>query len=125
MSNLSKFFRRAANAFFAQKNTHAGSHFTKLLMDKLAHRYLEIIEKNDTNFEHKEHLVRMLKSILVNADKLPSDKLNRWIGFVQGILFAQNMISIDEEREITRPWFHQFYRDTKQDIPCSIDVRDQ
>jgi len=47
-----------------------------------------------------QHVLNML-------DHIPSmtndtDKMNRWLGFVQGYLWAQNIFSVDQLREQTR-----------------------
>lgn len=41
-----------------------------------------------------------------HIDELPEDKANRWLGFVQGILIAAEVIGVNEERDYTRPLFH-------------------
>lgn len=48
------------------------------------------------------HLVWMLKQIPSFTDSL---KAHRWLGFVQGILIASGRLSVNEEREFTRPYF--------------------
>ncbi len=39
----------------------------------------------------------------------PSDKMHRWLGFVQGVLAARGAIRVDEERNYTRPIFQELY----------------
>lgn len=39
----------------------------------------------------------------------PFDKLNRWLGFIQGVLAAAGVVSVDEEREFSRPLLHAFH----------------
>ena len=45
------------------------------------------------------------------------DKANRWLGFVQGVLTVGGAISVDIERDLTRPLFHQLHGKAE-----SIDV---
>ncbi|KPC17300.1 Uncharacterized protein AC499_0502 [Pseudomonas amygdali pv. lachrymans] len=41
--------------------------------------------------------------------RYPFDKLNRWLGFVQGVLAAVRIIDVDEERKFSRPLLHAFH----------------
>lgn len=34
-------------------------------------------------------------------------KMNRWLGFIQGVLAARQLIDVDTEREHSRPLFHK------------------
>ena len=38
-------------------------------------------------------------------DKLPLMKLNRWLGYIQGVLISRGITTITEERDWTRPLF--------------------
>lgn len=49
------------------------------------------------------HLLGMIDTI-TNVE-MPIDKIARWTGFIQGVLAARGVISVDEERERTRPIF--------------------
>lgn len=33
------------------------------------------------------------------------DKYSRWLGFIQGVLAEKGFINVNEERDVTRPWF--------------------
>lgn len=35
------------------------------------------------------------------------DKVSRWLGFVQAIMIFNGLTTIEEERNITRPWFNK------------------
>jgi hypothetical protein len=35
----------------------------------------------------------------------PLDKFSRWLGFVQAILILHKLTTVEDERNITRPWF--------------------
>lgn len=54
-----------------------------------------------------------LKALCVQATdqhhRYPFEKLNRWLGFVQGVLAAVRIIDVDEEREFSRPLLHAFH----------------
>lgn len=56
-------------------------------------------EGNET---HPAHLMWMLNELWSLE---PSDKANRWLGFIQGVLIAKGATTVTTEREITRPIF--------------------
>jgi hypothetical protein len=68
-----------------------------------------------------EHLAWMCNEIIARVDGMPSDKLNRWIGFIQGALAAQGFISVQEERDRTRPIYHELYKLMQIDIPPTVE----
>lgn len=37
------------------------------------------------------------------------DKANRWLGFVQGVLTVAGLLSVEDERNYTRPLFHALH----------------
>lgn len=39
-------------------------------------------------------------------DDLSEDKANRWLGFVQGVMISGGVLTIEAERDYTRPLFH-------------------
>ena len=56
-----------------------------------------------------KHAGWMLDQVKENSTTWPVDKLNRWIGFVQAILVLHEKVTVDQERERTRPLFHAYY----------------
>jgi len=54
------------------------------------------------------------------ANMMPEDKAARWIGFVQGCLAMRGMINVDEERDFTRPLFHQVFMARTGKIPETL-----
>lgn len=55
-------------------------------------------------YQSNEHLKWMLVEILVNEDQSLTKK-HRWLGYVQGILVANFVINVDNERNLTRNLF--------------------
>lgn len=51
----------------------------------------------------------MCQTSIEESERLPLDKLNRWLGFVQGCLAMRGLIDVDVEREVSRPLFHAAY----------------
>ena len=39
------------------------------------------------------------------VDRLPLLKLNRWLGYIQGVLIARGCTDVETERDFTRPYF--------------------
>jgi hypothetical protein len=66
------------------------------------------------------HLKWMCRTALEQGHTWPVDKLSRWLGFVQGVMAMYGWISVDEEREVSRPLFHAAYRDGGQACPPTV-----
>ena len=74
----------------------------------LAERYKIILEEAVKNYPTKPaelsclHLVWMCQEIMNNYEEWPDHKSNRWIGYIQGVLTALQVVSVNEHRDITR-----------------------
>lgn len=88
------------------------------IVKSLATRY----EAKLDNSPHSDRLRHMLIAMVENVNAWPIDKINRWIGFVQGVLWEKGLIDIDEEREFTRPLFHSYYESHGIEKPTPLDV---
>lgn len=69
-----------------------------------------------------DRLRDMMVVMLENVDDWPIDKTNRWIGFIQGVMWTRELIDIDEEREFTRPLFHSYYESHGIEKPTPVDI---
>lgn len=67
------------------------------------------------------NLAWMCREALAGAETLPVDKLSRWLGFVQGVLAARAIISVADEREVSRPLFHSAYRTEGTAMPPTLE----
>lgn len=67
------------------------------------------------------HARWMVRQCLDSVDVWPVDKTGRWIGWVQAIMAINGMLDVNEERDRTRPMFHEAYRLTGQLIPPTTD----
>lgn len=56
------------------------------------------------------------------VDRIPIDKLNRWLGFVQAIAIKNKLTTINEERDYSRPLFHTAYANDRLPIPKTYEV---
>lgn len=73
------------------------------------------------DLEQKERISRML-NVLLDNHHWPDLKIGKWLGYIEGILIANNVASVDEERDFTREFYHEHYRDNGIEIPKTTDV---
>lgn len=66
---------------------------------KCAERY-KILGRNDPKLS--EFITEFTKGC---EDKLPLMKLNRWLGYIQGVLIERKLTTVETERNWTRPLF--------------------
>lgn len=74
------------------------------------------------NWDDRQRLAAMIALMKSEGMAWPVDKLNRWFGFIQGVLFTVGLIDILEERDRTRPLFHAAYKLEGTPLPESVDV---
>lgn len=86
---------------------------------KLFERYLRLI--NESTLGNLDTIRKMCVYALSN-DML-EDKQSRWLGFVQGVLFSNDLISIDTERDFSRKLYHNAYELMGIDIPDSVNLK--
>lgn len=55
------------------------------------------------------HVNYMLGQLIRNLGEWPTDKISRWIGFVQGVLATRGYLNVGTERNNTRPIFQKAY----------------
>lgn len=53
------------------------------------------------------HLRWMCDELLDNLGHMPADKSGRWIGFIQGVMAANGVLNVDDERDRTRPIYQR------------------
>jgi hypothetical protein len=68
-----------------------------------------------------ENLSWMARHILANRE-LPSDKISRWLGFIQGVLAVRGRLSVAAERDATRGIFHRAYSILRIAKPVSASM---
>lgn len=85
------------------------------ILSVLFTRYAELAEKNAAKLDglapkcQSASLVSLCTEAITNGKDYPFDKMNRWLGFTQGVLAATGLIDVDAEREYTRPLLHQLH----------------
>ena len=91
--------------------------------DTLFKRYNQKIQKNGSMLHPDVKQRLMLMGIhALSHPELPIDKRSRWLGFIQGCLWMEGIIDLEEEREFSRELFQQAYKDEGIPVPESIDV---
>ena len=55
-------------------------------------------------------------------EEMLEDKQSRWLGFVQGVLVMYELICIEDEREFSRPLFHEAYEKMGIKKPKTISL---
>lgn len=81
-------------------------------------RYKAVIEANKTSMDTKvkecspDHLINLCNEVLQDHAKYPFDKLSRWMAFTQGVLATQGLISVEVERDFSRPYLHAVHQYT-------------
>lgn len=83
----------------------------KLIMFKtLFKRYKDMVDNStDIPTKKKDELLHLIDEALNRTAHYPFHKLNRWLGWVQGVLTALDITTVDIEREFTRPIIHKAY----------------
>lgn len=76
---------------------------------ELCQRYLDILDAppvcNTQQPTSSGHLAWMLTELQTNGTQSLTKK-HRWLGCVQGIMIAQGMITVNDERDATRSIFN-------------------
>lgn len=82
---------------------------------------LSLLPSDDMEHVGTVHLSWMCDQALAHLDDWPIDKLNRWLGYIQGVMTARGFLDPDEERERTRPIFHAAYRAEAEAVPETVE----
>lgn len=84
------------------------------VLRRLFTRYQEIAFEQPDEYDTKpkcdyQSIIDLCSEAIRFGHTYPTDKMHRWLGFVQGVLAAKGAISVDEERAYTRTIFHELY----------------
>lgn len=80
------------------------------MLDKLGIKSADLSAKKITYKNLPEmlpHARWMCETALAKKETFSFDKASRWLGFVQAIMIFNGLTSIEDERNITRPWFNK------------------
>lgn len=76
--------------------------------NELRKRYLRVLNvkacKNENNPTSVYHLVWMLHEL--GSSEMSETKKHRWLGYIQGCMVMKNIITVQEERDLTRSIFN-------------------
>lgn len=81
--------------------------------------YVSLVDSDELQLSYAGWMLDQMKA---NAETWPTDKLNRWLGFVQAILVLHGLTTVDVERDRTRPIFHAIYHREGIIPPGSVDM---
>ena len=59
----------------------------------------------------RRQLLLMIEELEKNQLIMPIDKVARWVGFIQGVMCCRGYISVENERNRTRPIYQEAYKD--------------
>jgi len=71
-----------------------------------------------------DNLRWMCRTALENIDTYPVDKLSRWLGYVQGVLTMRGAVTVNGERNFSRPLFHAAYAAEGTAVPPTRSMGD-
>lgn len=80
-------------------------------------------KRYNDDFVLTDSLKELVEKALLEINNFPIDKLSRWLGFVQGYVIFSNQTTIDNERDFSRPLFHEAYKNEKIKIPKSFKTK--
>ena len=86
---------------------------------ELISRYLVITEVTKVD----EHITNMLLHLQENIKKFPTDKTSRWIGYIQRYMIEVGAVTVQSERDFSRPLFHSAYKKLGYTIPESTKIK--
>jgi len=69
-----------------------------------------------------ESKILLMGITCINKREMDITKLSRWLGFIQGMLFVYGVISIDEERDFSRPLIHKAFEQMGLEKPKTINI---
>lgn len=93
------------------------SHYTRQLP------FMWNIESERENIQEEfsnKHLGWMCHTAIENIIAWPDDKLNRWLGYIQGVMAMKGYVRVKEERDKTRELFHKVYAQRGITIPETL-----
>lgn len=73
----------------------------------------------------REHLLWMCETAQAQGSTWPIDKLSRWLGFVQGVLTMNGLLSVETERDFSRPLFHAAYAAQGVSTPPTVGPQEK
>ena len=91
----------------------------EILRSRRTQGYASSFSSSEDSLIGYDNLAWMCRTALENIDSFPVDKLNRWLGFVQGVLCMKGLITVEGERDYSRPLFHEAYQTEGLEVPAS------
>lgn len=70
------------------------------------------------------HMSWMCSTAIEHCHTWPEDKLNRWLGFIQGVLIMKRLITTEAARNSSRILYHAAYHVQGIAIPKTLSPKD-
>lgn len=89
---------------------------------EMANRYIDIlrpIENIDLHLDKVSNKNLLWMANKISTGDMLADKASRWLGYIQGVMATKGYISVDQERDFSRPLYHLAYGNMNLDIPKS------
>lgn len=89
----------------------------------LFERYAKLARENAAKLDalplrcQSTSVLALCNEAMKNGADYPFEKMNRWVGFVQGVLAATGVLDMDAEREVTRPLLRQLHDEPTLSFP--------
>ena len=108
------------------RSDYYNDRFLRTALIATAYRLKDTVpDFDDSQFEGDDiafpHLRWMMQTCIDNIDAYPTDKLSRWIGYVQGVLICKGVTTTNDERNCSRALFHTAYESMGISIPPTIE----
>jgi hypothetical protein len=76
-----------------------------IYLELLTTKDIKPIEAHNNDYTSWPHLAWMLTKI-INDTSMSETKTHRWLGFIQGCLIKDELLTVSEQREMTRSIFN-------------------
>lgn len=67
-----------------------------------------LLKRCQKHYPTDSHNYKLAEEAITNQF-LPIDKISRWLGFLQADLIHKGIMTVDGERDFSRPLFHEAY----------------
>lgn len=75
-------------------------HFKEIGVEPAPHRYDRVVVNRDRALAHVADMLPKMEKML---DEGKIEKFMRWLGFIQGVLWALGIDTIEELKDVNRP----------------------
>lgn len=70
---------------------------------------VESLFADEPYFKGIDRIKWMCKTIKTENHRMPIPKIFKWVGFIEGALWAEGILDVDRQRDASRPLIHAIY----------------